>query len=236
MAVSAEGTWHRGERLWNNKNDELARMGDASRFLVNAPPKRIGYKLAQLRRPCRLGPDGSAFERLSASLSLSRRCVSTWHGHDAYCCYIAWNYICQTAGFGSRIFKRVPEAFIFFEHSARKFQTESFNKISNILHYLQKKIISKTRRCESDSIGTSEVQRFCESTSNRITTCGSNSVFGVSGDEISDFGNLSLPRVAVYLLTLGTLTAASSTVCLNTVSLSLTSRLINGPSLTTIQK
>lgn len=43
----------------------------------------------------------------------------------------------------------------------------------------------------------------------------------------------SLPRVVVYLLTLGTLTATSSTARPNTMSLSLTSRLMNGPLLTT---
>lgn len=50
---------------------------------------------------------------------------------------------------------------------------------------------------------------------------------GISLFGVHDFDYLL--RVVVYLLTLGTLTATSSTRRLNTMSLSLTSRLMNGP-------
>lgn len=52
---------------------------------------------------------------------------------------------------------------------------------------------------------------------------------GISLFGVHDFDYLLLLRVVVYLLTLGTLTATSSTRRLNTMSLSLTSRLMNGP-------
>lgn len=64
-----------------------------------------------------------------------------------------------------------------------------------------------------------------------------NKVFGVGQVRLGDFDYLlCYPGVLVYLLTLGSLAATSSTDRLNTMSLSLTSRLMNGPLLTTIQK